>query len=136
MEITLGRIAEVVGGTVLGDEEFAVTGISSLESALPSEISFFADRRYKEGLNNTKAGAIVVSRETPSFKGPQVVVSHVELAYARVATLFSLPVPRYPGISEDAFIHEKCIVGKDVSIYPMVAWFLLSSPTPMSWTVF
>ena len=120
MEITLGKIAEAVGGEVIGDETFAVTGINSLNDADPSEISFFADRRYKESLNKTKAGAILVSQKTPSFKGPQVAVSHVELAYAKVAALFSLPVPRHPGVSQRAVIHEKSVIGQDVSIYPMV----------------
>jgi len=119
LEITLEKIADVVGGVVIGDETFAVTGINSLNDAGTSEISFFADRRYKEDLNKTRAGAILVSQETPVFKGHQIVVPNAELAYAKVAAIFSLPVSRYPGISSEAGIHKTSIIGNNVSVYPM-----------------
>ncbi len=120
MKTTLEKIADAVGGEVIGDERFVITGINSLNDAGPSEISFFADRRYKENLNKTRAGAVLVSHKTPSFKGPQVVVSNTEMAYAKVAAMFSLQVPRHPGISQEAIIHKKSVIGTDVSIYPMV----------------
>jgi len=40
LEITLERIAELVGGEVLGNKGFIITGINSLDDAGPSEISF------------------------------------------------------------------------------------------------
>jgi UDP-3-O-[3-hydroxymyristoyl] glucosamine N-acyltransferase len=49
-----------------------------------------------------------------------VVVSNPELAYAKVAGLFAPPVPRYPGLSEGAIIHESSEIGENVSIYPWV----------------
>lgn len=120
MEITLERIAEIVGGEVLGDKGFIITGINSLDDAGPSEISFFADRRYREVLKKTKAGAILIARDDRSFKGPQVVVSNSELSYAKVAAVFAPPLSRYPGVSQGAVIHENSLIGKDVSIYPLV----------------
>ena len=120
MEITLERIAELVGGEVLGNKGFIITGINSLDDAGPSELSFFADRRYREVLKKTKAGAILISRDDRSFKGPQVVVSNPELSYAKVAAVFAPPLSRYPGVSQGAVIHENSLIGKDVSIYPLV----------------
>jgi len=117
---TLAEIAGAVGGRIVGDGRFIITGINSLNEAGPSEISFFSDSRYQESLRNTRAGALLISREAPSFKGPQVIVSNAELAYARVATLLAPPVSRHPGISQRAVIHKESRIGKDVSIYPMV----------------
>jgi UDP-3-O-[3-hydroxymyristoyl] glucosamine N-acyltransferase len=37
-----------------------------------------------------------------------------------VATLFAPPVPRYSGISSQAFVHQSSVIGSDVSIYPLV----------------
>ena len=120
MEITLERIAELVGGEVLGDKGFVITGINSLDDAGPSEISFFADRRYRETLKKTKAGAILISRDDRSFEGVQVVVSNPELSYAKVAAVFAPPLSRHPGVSQEAVTHENSLIGKDVSIYPLV----------------
>ena len=120
MEVTLEKIAELVGGEILGKKGLIITGINSLDDAGPSEISFFTDRRYSEVLKKTKAGAILTSLDDRSFKGAQVVVSNPELSYAKVAAVFAPPLSRYPGVSQGAVIHENSLIGKDVSIYPLV----------------
>lgn len=120
MKISLEKIAEVVNGEVIGDDRVTITGIGSLDDAGPCDVSFFSDRRYQEALNNTSAGALLVSEKNLFFKGPQVVVSNVGLAYAKVAGIFAVPPSRHPGISDDAIIHKHCRIGKDVSIHPLV----------------
>ena len=120
MKLSLKKIASLVGGNVIGNDSFIIEGINSLDAAVQGEISFFADRKYKESLGKTKASAIIVSEENLLFKGPQVVVSNPALAYAKVASIFAPPVPRYPGISEQAVLHDSTRIGKDVSIYPLV----------------
>ena len=120
MTLSLKKIASLVGGNVIGNDSFIIEGINSLDAAAQGEISFFADRKYKESLGKTKASAIIVSEENLLFNGPQVVVSNPALAYARVASIFVPPVPRYPGISEQAVLHDSTRIGKDVSIYPLV----------------
>jgi len=120
LEIPLKKIAQAVGGKVIGDDSLGITGIDSLGSAGPGSISFFADRRYKESLSKTNASAIMVREQTELYKGSQVVVSNPELAYVRVAGLFARPVPRFNGISDRAGIHENSRVGSNVSVYPYV----------------
>lgn len=120
MKLSLKKIASLVGGNVIGNDSFIIEGINSLDAAAQGEISFFADRKYKESLRKTKASAIIVSEENLLFKGPQVVVSNPVLAYAKVASIFAPPVPRYPGISEQAVLHDSTRIGKNVSIYPLV----------------
>jgi UDP-3-O-[3-hydroxymyristoyl] glucosamine N-acyltransferase len=121
LEISLKRIAEVVKGEIVGgSEERVVSGIASLKSAADTEISFFVDRRYKKFLRGCRAGALLVSRKTEEFCGPQVVVPNPQLAYAKVATLFAIPLRRHHGISDQAFVHEDSRLGQDVSVYPNV----------------
>jgi len=120
LKLTLDEIARAVGGEVAGDRSLAITGITSLDDAGPSEISFFFDRRYEESLRRTRAGAIIVAHPNDLFQGPQVIVSHPELAYARVAAILAPPVSRYPGVGQGTFVHEESRIAKDVSIYPMV----------------
>ena len=120
MELSLKKIARVVRGSVIGDDSIIIKGINSLDAAVPGEISFFTDRRYKHSLSETKASAVIVPREADIFKGPQITVSNPGLAYAKVAGLFAPPVPRHDGISKEAVVHETSSIGKDVSIYPGV----------------
>jgi UDP-3-O-[3-hydroxymyristoyl] glucosamine N-acyltransferase len=120
LKIPLEKIAREVGGRLVGDGKVGITGIDSLDSAGPGAISFFADQRYKKSLPETGASAIIVREETDLFKGPQVVVTNPELAYAKVAGLFAKPMPRFDGISDLASIQESSRVGKNVSIYPNV----------------
>jgi len=109
-----------VGGKVLGDDTITITGMSSLDEAVPGDICFFADRRYEESLAKTKASALIVPEKNSLFKGSQVVVADPSLAYARAASLLAPSIPRHPGISKRAFVHKKSRIGKNVSIYPMV----------------
>lgn len=120
MELPLKKIAQEVGGKIIGDHSIIITGVNSLDAAESGELSFFADKRYKESLEQTKASAIIVSEENDLYSGPQVIVSNPALAFAIVTGLFSPSLPRHPGISEQAVVHERCSIGKDVSIYPMV----------------
>jgi UDP-3-O-[3-hydroxymyristoyl] glucosamine N-acyltransferase len=117
---TLRRIADYVGGELIGDEGTVVEGLNSLESAGPSEITFCSGRRYHEALQKTRAQAILINEKSDLYAGAQIIVANAELAYARVAWLFAPPICRYPGISKDAAIHETCRFGKDVSVYPTV----------------
>ncbi len=118
MELTLKRIAESLGGTVKGDDQVLIKGINSLLFAEKGEISFLADPRLKDQIKITKASAIIVKEITSLYQGPQLIVPDPYLAYARVATIFSPPVPRFHGISEKAVIEKGTDIGKDVSIYP------------------
>jgi len=120
LEFTVKQIADQVGGEIIGDDQVLITGINSLDGASPGEISFFADRRYVESVRGTKASAIIVAAATDLYQGTQVLVSNPALSYARVAALFTPPAPTYPGISEGAFIHKSCTIGKDASIFPFV----------------
>ncbi|MFO7985927.1 MAG: UDP-3-O-(3-hydroxymyristoyl)glucosamine N-acyltransferase [Desulfatiglandaceae bacterium] len=120
MEIFLKHIAEMVGGDVIGDENTVITGIAPLDTAAPSELSFFTDRRYQTALKACRAGALLTFRKSREFDGPQVVVSDPRLAYAKVAGLFEVPLRRHPGVSDRAFVHHESGIGRDVSIYPGV----------------
>jgi UDP-3-O-[3-hydroxymyristoyl] glucosamine N-acyltransferase len=117
---TLGEIAGLVGGRVVGDPGFEVNGISSLDEATRADISFFIDRRYSGRLKSTRAGALIVGSELPSFQGHQVVVARPDLAYARTAALFAPCSGEARGIHPDAFIHDTSRIGENVTIHPGV----------------
>lgn len=120
MEQPLKKIVQAVGGKIIGNDSIMITGVNSLDAAKPGEISFFADRRFKESLKKTEASAVIISEESDLYHGSQVIVQNAALAFAKVVGLFAPPLPTHPGISERAYVHENSRIGKDVSIYPGV----------------
>ncbi len=82
MELSLKKIAQEVDGEVIGDAGIIITGVNSLDAAESGDISFFADRRYKEALKKTRASAIIASAETNLYNGPKILVSNSVLAFA------------------------------------------------------
>ncbi|MBW2029266.1 MAG: UDP-3-O-(3-hydroxymyristoyl)glucosamine N-acyltransferase [Deltaproteobacteria bacterium] len=120
MEYKLKHIAQLIGGEIVGDGDTLIKGIDSLDQCGPGQISFYFDPRYKDSLKTTKASAIIASSRCDLYGGPQVLVPNPALAYAKVTGLFAPPLPRYPGISDQATIHESCRMGERVSVYPFV----------------
>ncbi len=120
MEMTLSKIAQVVGGKILGDAAVTIKGVNSLNQAGPGDLSFYADKRFGDSLKKTSASALITDGKTDLYSGPQVVVSNPALAFAKITAFFAPDVTRYPGISNGAFIDESSSIGKDVSVYPSV----------------
>jgi UDP-3-O-[3-hydroxymyristoyl] glucosamine N-acyltransferase len=120
VEFSVGEIARMVGGKVIGNELLVISGINSLDAAGNGELSFFADRKYRESLRNTHASALLVAEKNDLYTGVQVVVSNPALAYAKVASLFAPPVSRYPGVSDQAVLGQKTRIGSNASVYPFV----------------
>ena len=61
MKLTLKEIAEIVGGSLDGDENYVITGVSSLENAKPTDITFCTGSKFYEMLKNTHAGAVIIN---------------------------------------------------------------------------
>lgn len=120
MEINIRAIAELIKGKIEGPDDILITGVNSIDKALPGEISFFFDKRYRKNIRDTKASALIVSEPVDIYKGSQIIVSDPKLAYARTAGIFAPPVSRFDGISGKAVIEGTSVIGRNVSIYPMV----------------
>ena len=118
MEFTVRQIAQLVQGKVEGDLELKISGINSLEEAKEGELSFFLDPKYKELVSSTHASAILTSVRVTGFGGAQIIVQDPRKAYLQVVNLFQPSLPRFPSVSQLAFVHEEAQLGKDVSIFP------------------
>jgi UDP-3-O-[3-hydroxymyristoyl] glucosamine N-acyltransferase len=115
--IPLGRIAELVGGTVLGDPKTGITGISGIKEAGPGDITFVANRRYLPLLEETLASAAVVGPGVNSQHLPLVVVENPDMAFAQVVQLFGpQPAPIPPGVHPSAVLGEGVQLGEGVSV--------------------
>ncbi|HIE06713.1 MAG TPA: UDP-3-O-(3-hydroxymyristoyl)glucosamine N-acyltransferase [Desulfarculaceae bacterium] len=66
MHYTLAEIAAKIGGEVLGDHNFIVTGINNLENASENEIAF-AEEKFLAQAAASRAGALLVPRATENL---------------------------------------------------------------------
>ncbi|CAF0691858.1 UDP-3-O-(3-hydroxymyristoyl)glucosamine N-acyltransferase [Candidatus Methylacidithermus pantelleriae] len=117
---TVGYLASLVGGEVVGNPEIAISGVADLASAQVGDISFLGNPRYTSLAFQTKASALVVDRHGPScFPCTQIRVDSPSLAFSQIAALF-LPAPARPeaGVHPLAFVAQDVELGQDVSVGP------------------
>ena len=120
MEKTLAEIAQIVGGTAVGDSSTKIKGIASIADAQEGHITFLSNKKYRSQLFKTRASALIASEIIEEVKLPCLIVSDPYLAYAKIAQLF-FPNPFEPkGISKEAIISPGARIGKDVTISPFV----------------
>ncbi|MCM8772661.1 MAG: UDP-3-O-(3-hydroxymyristoyl)glucosamine N-acyltransferase [Candidatus Omnitrophica bacterium] len=121
MNKTVREIAEIVGGKIIGDENVVITGISGIKEAKPGDLTFIANKKYKNLLYTTKASAIIVGYDISDYVNgiTLIQVENPSLAFAKIMSLVGPePITFPPGIHPTAIIGKNVSIGKDVSIQP------------------
>ncbi|MBW1966886.1 MAG: UDP-3-O-(3-hydroxymyristoyl)glucosamine N-acyltransferase [Dissulfuribacterales bacterium] len=118
---TLGEIALLIKGDLKGPGDFPVSGIQALTAAGPDEISFAAGPRYREDVERSRAGAMILPKDWPyPLDRPSVLVEDPYLAYALTASAFSDKPFSALGVSSESHVGSGCEIDRNVSIYPGV----------------
>jgi len=107
---TLGTLARMVGGELVGDPDQTVTGAAPLEEAGPEHITFANDAKAAAKARNSRAGAVIVRRDAGDIGRPVIQVDNPRLAFAQVLELFA-PEPHMP-----AGVHPTAVIGEGVSL--------------------
>lgn len=113
--ISLGRIAELAGGTLVGVDtpEREMLDVAALDTAGPDDVSFLDNRKYVPQLAETQAGACILA-ESMVEKAPDglalIVCEKPYLGYAQVAQAFYPIVRPKPGIHPSAVIHSTAVI--------------------------
>jgi len=118
MKKRLKELAALVGGTVGGDDEVEISGVAAIEVAQAGEITFIAHPRYLPKLAETKASAVIVSKEIAPSPKPLLCVSNPYLAFAKIFALFSQRPYQPKGIDPNAWISPTAQLGQEITIYP------------------
>lgn len=115
----ISELAELVGGTVVGDGARTVERPAKIEEAGPRDISFVASPRYTKLAEVTAAGALIVDNE--------FVVTRTDVAYVRVGDpyrAFLVVVARMtppmrtlePGVHATAVVADSAVIADGVGI--------------------
>jgi UDP-3-O-[3-hydroxymyristoyl] glucosamine N-acyltransferase len=121
--LTLAELAELVGGRILcGELTARFTGLSALDGAGTSDVSFLGNEKYYPQFLTTRAGAVLVPAGVED--GPSgaalVAVDNPTLAFSAVVSRFiEISRTRSFGIHPKAFVDPSAHLDPDkVSILP------------------
>ncbi len=115
---TLGKLAEYVGGRVVGDTSIIIKSASTLGRAAEGDISFLANRKYERQLRTTKASAVIVGKETVNTSVPLLVAEDPYYAFMQIMVLLhGHRKHKKVGISPRASISDSAKVGADCQVH-------------------
>lgn len=142
MEFTVQQIADLLQGTVEGDNLAKVSTLAKIEEAQAGALAFLSNPKYEPFLYSTHASAVIVSDKLELKKSVTAALIRVEDPYSSFSTLLhyyqtaliasktGVEDPCYIGsgshIGENhyrgafSYIGTNCKIGKNVRIFPQV----------------
>lgn len=116
-ELTLQQLADAIGAEVDGDGSLIITAVATLASAIPGQIAFLANAKYRSQLDTTRASAVIVAPEIEVPAGIAAVRTKNPYAgFAKVAQLLDTTPQAASGIHPSAQIHPTAKLGDGVSV--------------------
>ncbi len=119
MTRTAAELATRFGCELKGDPDAPISGVGTLAAAGPGELSFFANRRYREALKATRAGVVVLDEnDLPDCPVTALIASNPYAVYARAAAwLHPRPAPT-PGVHPAAVVAASATIDPAAEIGP------------------
>jgi UDP-3-O-[3-hydroxymyristoyl] glucosamine N-acyltransferase len=140
MKFTVSEIAQMLDGTVVGNDQITINSAAKIEEGLPGCISFLANSKYEPYIYSTQSSAVIVNKDFVPKKEVATTLIYVENAY----TAFTILLEEYQkrlagsktGVEQPSFIGENsqtgddcyrgafsyigrnCTIGREVKIYP------------------
>ncbi len=122
MEFSAKQIAELLGGTVEGDENATVFKLAKIEEGETGSLSFLANPQYTPYIYDTDASIVIVSNDFVPEKSVKTTLVRVADAYASFAQLLemynNLRHDKH-GIDAQAAVSESANIGNDVYVGAM-----------------
>ena len=128
MTLSLEKIAELIGATLIGNSTTKINGISTLKNANGNQITYAISEKYINSLSKTKAAAVILPIKLKEYCPTNaLIVDDAYLAFAQISHQFkhySSPVNNsktkaiidITASVEDVTIGPGCVIGKNVTI--------------------
>ncbi len=110
---TLAELAAILGGEVVGDGNVEIRGVAGIREAMPGDLTFLANARYDAYLLETRASAVICSRDASPAPVPLLKVDNPYLAFQSIVRVFRPEVQRAA-----AGVHPAAVVAPDAEIDP------------------
>ena len=121
MAVSLARLAELVGGQVIGDGSVEIQGAATLLDAGPGDITLVDKTMKADRLAAASARAAVVPANfsVAALTMPAIQVADIHQAFTTIVTFFRPPREQTrTGISPLAVIHPTARIAPNVDIHP------------------
>jgi UDP-3-O-[3-hydroxymyristoyl] glucosamine N-acyltransferase len=106
---TLDQLASKYGCNIQGDPSTLVTNVATLSNASNDSLTFFANTKYKSELEETKAAAVVLTKNDLKLcPTASLVTNDPYLLFARIASDFDTSKQFQPGIHPSSVIAPTC----------------------------
>ena len=114
---TLAELAAILGGEVVGDGSVVIRGVAGIREAMPGDLTFLANARYDAYLLETRASAVICSREARTAPLPLLMVDNPYLAFQQIVRVFRPELNRpQPGVHPTAVVAPDAEIAEGVSI--------------------
>jgi UDP-3-O-[3-hydroxymyristoyl] glucosamine N-acyltransferase len=112
----LAELAQRLGAVLEGDPSLPVSGVASIESAGPEEVSFVANPKYAALARTTQAAAVLVDPNFPRIDAATLRITNPYLAFARAIEIFYQPPAYMPGVHPTAIVSPSAKIGANAHI--------------------
>lgn len=122
MEFSASRIAALLDGTIEGNSDAVVSGLSKIEEGKPGTLSFLANPQYLPFIYDTDATIVIVSKamalEKPVKAGCTLIrVSDAYAGFTRLLVMYDQMMKASKvGIEQPSFVSANAQYGKDCYI--------------------
>jgi UDP-3-O-[3-hydroxymyristoyl] glucosamine N-acyltransferase len=114
--IELGNLAAELGCELAGDPKIQISGVATLETAQPGEVSFLANLKYAPKVRESRASAILAAERLNSTSAATLISSNPYLDFARALALFYKPSRPSAGIHPTAVVPGSARIGPNAAI--------------------
>jgi UDP-3-O-[3-hydroxymyristoyl] glucosamine N-acyltransferase len=112
----LANLAQHLGATLQGDPATLITGVASIETAGPGDLTFVANPKYASLARTTRAGAVLVEPDFAEISASTLRITNPYLAFAQAIELFYQSPAYPPGIHPTAVISPSAKIGSNPHI--------------------
>lgn len=121
MKFSLKDLCELVGGELTGDPKATIRDVAEIQNALPGEITFLGNVKYRKYADSTEAEAIIVNTKDDIDYKNLIRVDNVNLAFSQCIAKLRPEIPAKPvGIHKTASVANTTILGNNIYIGPNV----------------
>ena len=128
MNYTLKQLSEIFEFEIIGDENYSINQVSSIDSASEENIVFISDKKFLKNLEKTNSKVVITTKEFSKFCKDNVIIhNNPYLLFVKISTLFNSNkvfnygihesvVSKTPNLKKNISINPNTIIGKNVVI--------------------
>ncbi len=109
--VTLGDLAILVNGKVIGDKDAVVSGLNELHVVRPGDITFVDHPKYYNKVLESAATFVLINKEVEAPEGKSLILHDAPMdAFNKIITTYVPLKPSHKPVSDSAKIGEDTII--------------------------